>query len=155
LAAGADVGAEEGVLGDLVPLFGVVAVPSGVGDQQAVPVDQGVVDRDDPLVALAGGGVLLEQFQPPPVEGLDLAHGLGEEAVEAGLVGGLGELVMDAQDGLPLGDEEPGEVRGEVATLALVGEEIPVLSQGVLEGWNRANAKDYAAFLGCFLAEPC
>jgi hypothetical protein len=26
---------------------------------------------------------------------------------------------------------------------------------GVAEGWNRANAKDYAAFLGCFLAEPC
>src|SRR5512142_2667801 len=49
------------------------------------------------------------------------------------LVGGLGELVMDAQDGLPLGDEEPGEVLGEVAALALVSEEITVLSQGVLD----------------------
>jgi hypothetical protein len=25
----------------------------------------------------------------------------------------------------------------------------------VLKGWNHVNAKDYAAFLGCFLAEPC
>jgi hypothetical protein len=29
---------------------------------------------------------------------------------------------MDAEDGLPLGDEEPGEVFTEVATLAVVGE---------------------------------
>src|SRR5512142_907383 len=132
-AAGADVVDEQVVLGDLVPLFGVVPVPPGVGDQEAVPVDQGVVDRDHPLVAVAGGGVLLEQFQPPPVEGLAIPHGLGKEAVEAGLVGGLGELVMDAQDGLPLGDEEPGQVLGEVAALALVSEEITVLSQGVLD----------------------
>ena len=63
LAAGADVVGEEVVLGDLVPLLGVVPEPAGVGDQQAVAVDQGVVDGDDALVAVAGGGVLLE-FAP-------------------------------------------------------------------------------------------
>ena len=67
------------------------------------------------------------------VEGLDVPGGLGEEAVEAGLVGGLGELVVDAEDGLALGDEEAGEVLGEVAALALVGEEVAVLGQGVLD----------------------
>ena len=60
LAAGADVVGEEVVLGDLVPLLGVVPEPAGVGDQQAVAVDQGVVDGDDALVAVARGGVLLE-----------------------------------------------------------------------------------------------
>ena len=39
---------------------------------------------------------------------------------------------MDAQDGLPLGDEEAGEVLGEVAALALVGEEVGVAVHGVL-----------------------
>ena len=39
---------------------------------------------------------------------------------------------MDSQDGLPLCDEESGEVFGEVAALALVGEEIAVLVQGIL-----------------------
>ena len=133
LAGGADVVDEEVVLGDLVPLLGVVPVPAGVGDQHPVPVDQGVVDGDDALVAVAGGGVLLEPLQAPLVEGLDVPLGLGEEAVEAGLVGGLGELVVDAEDGLPLGDEEAGEVLGEVAALALVGEEVAVLGQGVLD----------------------
>ena len=132
LAAGADVVDEEVVLGDLVPLLGVVPEPAGVGDQLAVAVDQGVVDGDDALVAVAGGGVLLEPFQSSLVERLDVPGDLGEEAVETGLVGGLGELVMDAQDGLPLGDEQSGEVFGEVAALALVGEEVAVLVQGVL-----------------------
>ena len=57
---------------------------------------------------------------------------LGHEPVETGLIGGLGELVMDSQDGLPLCDEESGEVFGEVAALTLVGEEIAVLVQGIL-----------------------
>ena len=39
---------------------------------------------------------------------------------------------MDSQDGLPLCDEESGEVFGEVAALTLVGEEIAVLVQGIL-----------------------
>ena len=63
----------------------------------------------------------------------DVPVGLGEEAVEAGLVGGLGELVVDAEDGLALGDEEAGEVLGEMAALALVGEEVAVPGHGVLD----------------------
>ena len=63
LAAGADVVGEEVVLGDLVPFLGVVPVPPGVGDQHAIAVDQGVVDGDDPLIAVASRGILLE-FAP-------------------------------------------------------------------------------------------
>src|SRR5512135_558977 len=132
-AAGADVVDEEVVLGALVPLFGVVPVPSGVGDQQAVPVDQSVVDGDDALVAVARGGGLLEPLQAVLVEDLDIPHDLGEEAVEAGLIGGLGELFMDSEDRLALGDEESGQILGEMAALTLVGEEVTILSQGVLD----------------------
>src|SRR4051794_39867128 len=131
LAGGADVVDEQVILGDLVPLLGMVPEPAGVGDQEAVAVDQGVVDRDDALVAIARGGVLLESLQAALVDRLDVPGGLGEEAIEARLVGGLGELIVDAEDGLALGDEEAGEVFGEVATLALVGEEVAVLVQGI------------------------
>ena len=71
-----------------------------------------------------------EGFQPlqaPLVEALGVPGDLSEEAVETGLVGGVRERLMDAEDGLALRDEEPGEVLGEVAALALVGEEVAVL----------------------------
>ena len=77
-------------------------------------------------------GSFWSSFQSSLVERLDVPVGVGEEAVEAGLVGGLGELAVDAEDGLPLGDHQAGEVLGEVAALALVGEEVAVLGQGVL-----------------------
>jgi hypothetical protein len=133
LAAGADVVDEEVILGDLVALLGMVPVPSGVGDQATFSVDQGVIDRDDALIAVAGAGVLLEQVEAPEIEVLDLPLDVGEEAIEAGLVGGLGEFVMDAQDGLALGDEQTSEVLGEVAALRLIGEEIAVLVHGFLD----------------------
>ncbi len=60
-------------------------------------------------------------------------------AIEAGLVSGLGKLVMDAQDGLALGDHQAGQVLGEVAALGLVGEEIAVLFQGVLDELGELN----------------
>ncbi len=69
-------------------------------------------------------------LEPSIVERLGVPLGGGEEAIEAGLVGGLGELVMNAEDGFPVGDEQAGEVLGEVATLALIGEEVAVLGQG-------------------------
>ena len=131
LAAGADVVDEDRVLGDLVTVLGMVPIPPGVGDQQPVPVDQGIIDGDDALVAVAGGGVLLEQVESSLIQILGVPGGLGQEAIEAGLVGGLGELVVDAQDGLALGDHQPGEVLGEVPPLGLVGEEVAELGEGV------------------------
>ena len=90
-AAGANVVDEEVVLGDLVPFLGVIPEPAGVGDQLAVPVDQGVVDGDDAVVAIAGERVLLEPFQSSLVERLDIPGDLGHEPVETGLIGGLGK----------------------------------------------------------------
>src|ERR1700730_7617147 len=39
---------------------------------------------DDALVTIAGGGVHLEPFQPPCVQGVGLPLGVGEVAIEAG-----------------------------------------------------------------------
>ena len=74
LAAGADVVGEEIVLGDLVPLLCVVPEPPRVGDQQAIAIDQGIIDRNDSLVAVPSGGVFLEFLQSSLVEGLT-SHG--------------------------------------------------------------------------------
>jgi hypothetical protein len=84
-------------------------------------------------MAVAGGRLFLKRLQPPVIESLGVPLGVGEVAIEAGLIGGLCELVVDAEDGLPLCDEESGEVFGEVTALALVGEEFAVLGQGILD----------------------
>jgi hypothetical protein len=56
LAAGADVLDEKVVLGDRIPLLGMVPLPPRVGDEPPIAVDQGVVDGNESLVAVAGGG---------------------------------------------------------------------------------------------------
>jgi hypothetical protein len=139
LAAGADVIEEQGVLGDLVRLLGVIPVPSGIGKEQAVPIDHGVVDGDDARIAGAGEGILLEPLQASLVEGLGIPDGLGEVAIEAGLIGGPGELVRDPEDRLALGNDQSGQVLGAVAALALVGEEVTGVGQGVLDQLGKLN----------------
>ena len=62
LTAGADVVGEEVVLRDLVTLLGMVPEPPGIGDQQSIAINQGVVDGDDTLLAVSRAGVLLQLF---------------------------------------------------------------------------------------------
>ena len=114
-AAGAHVVDEEVVLSDLVPLLGVVPEPTGIGDQEPVSVHEGVVDRDDPVIAVTGRGVLLEFVQASPVEVLDVPVGGGEEAVEARLIGGPGEFAVDTQNGLALGADPKSALSPPVA----------------------------------------
>jgi hypothetical protein len=47
-------------------------------------------------------------------------------------VGGTSELGVNAGNGLASGDEEAGEVLGEVAALRFVGEEVVEVTQGFL-----------------------
>jgi len=103
-AAGADVVDDQIVVGDLVALLGVVPEPADILDQLAAVVDEGVVDGEDALGAVAGGRVLLKEVKAALVELVDIPVGVGEEAVKAGLVGGLGELPVDGADVLALGD---------------------------------------------------
>jgi hypothetical protein len=82
---------------------------------------------------------LLEEGEAALVELADIPIGLGEEAVEAGLVGGLGELPVDAADGLALGHEQAGEVLGEVAALRLVGQQVAEVREGFLDHRREVN----------------
>jgi hypothetical protein len=55
-----------------------------------------------------------------------------QEAIETGLIGGLGEFPMEAEDGLALSDHQSGEVFGEMVPLGLIGEQIPKMIEGVV-----------------------
>ena len=65
-AAGADVVGDEIVMGDLVPLLGVVPEPTDILDELPVVVDQQVINGDHPLVAVARVRRFLQSLQPPP-----------------------------------------------------------------------------------------
>jgi hypothetical protein len=110
-----------------------------VGDQETVTVDQGIVDGDDSLVAVAGRGVFLKFVETSLIESLDVPYSVGQKPIEAGLVGSLCELTVDSQHGLSLGDDQTGEILGEMSALALVGEEFAVLSQGLLDNLGKLN----------------
>ena len=133
LAAGADVVGEQVVVGDLVAFLGVVPEPAGVLDQQAVLVDEGVVDGDDALVAVAGGGVLLEQVQARWLRASTSQSASVRKRLRQDWSVVWANSPWMPEDGLALGDDQAGEVLGEVAALALVGEEVAELSQGVLD----------------------
>src|SRR5215472_4754820 len=123
-AAGADVVNKDVVVSDLIALLGMVPEPAGVLDQLARVIDERVVDGDDALVAVAGVRRLLQQVEAALVEALLVPVGVGEEAVEAGGVGGLGEFPVDSRDVLALGHEEAGKILGEMTALGLIGEEV-------------------------------
>jgi len=84
------------------------------------------------MIAVAGRGVILELVKASLVETLDVPVRGREEAIEARLIGGLGELAVDAQHRLALGHDQAGKVLGEVSPLALVGQEVGVPVDGVL-----------------------
>src|SRR5438034_6948290 len=131
-ARGADVVGDQVVVGNLVALRGVVPEPADVVNQLAGVVDQGVVQGNGAVVAVAGVGVFLQQVKPPLVEGLDVPGFVVDKAVEAGRVGGAGELGVDASDRLAGSDKQASQVLGEVAALRLIVEQVAEVLQGFL-----------------------
>src|SRR5262249_3057685 len=124
LPTGADVVHDDVVVSDLIALLGMIPEPADVLDAFAVVVDEGIVDGDDAVVAVARRGVLLEEVQAAAVDLVDVPVGVGKEAVEARLVGVVGELPVNAGQIVVFGHVQAGEVFGEMATLRLVGEEV-------------------------------
>ena len=54
------------------------------------------------------------------------------EAMEAGLVRGVRKLTVEARDVLACGDEQAGELVGEVAALGFVGQQVAELLERFL-----------------------
>src|SRR2546427_7112111 len=95
-------------------LIGMIPEPAGILDQLAIMVNQGVVDRNDAILAIARGRVGLQPVQAMRVDALDIPRRFGQPAIEARLVGGGSKLTVDATHGLMFGDEQAGQVLREV-----------------------------------------
>ncbi len=139
LARRADVVGDQVVVGNLVALLGVVPEPADVLDASAVVIDQGIVDGDGAVLAGAGVGGALQQVEASEVNRLDIPVLMVDEAVEAGLIRGLGELRVDAGDGLAGGHVQAGQVFPEVPPLGFVGEQVAKSTEGLLDDFGEGN----------------
>ena len=62
LAAGRNIIGNQIIVGDLMPSFGMIPKPADVGDPFPVVIDQYIIQGDNTLLVVAGGGVCLQQF---------------------------------------------------------------------------------------------
>jgi len=127
LPAAAHVVGEQIIVGNLVSLIGVIPEPSDVLDVLPVVVDQHVVDGNHATVRILCAGIPLQPFQPPLVERFLVPVHLGQEFVEAGLVGGLGKFPIYPQDRFSLRNHQSGEILREMPSLRFVGKQISEL----------------------------
>jgi len=148
-AACAYVVANQVVVGDLVPPLGMTPEPAHVLDELAVMVDQHVVDRDHPAVAVTGAGIFLHPLKPAFVQLGFLPLHLGEEAIQARLIRGHGEFAVDPPHGLSRGHHQPGEIFREVPPLRLANEQVAELLDRIPnhtwkrgDPWHRCNFRD-------------
>jgi len=130
-AGGADVIDDDIVVGDIVPLLGVVPEVAGVLHEFAGMVHQDVIDGDDALGAVPGVRVLLQPVEPALIDGLLIPFGLREPAVQTGLVGGRGELPVDGRDVLLVGNHQAGEIFRQMPPLRRIGEKSPQFVQSL------------------------
>lgn len=77
LARNLDVVDDQVVVGDQVALVGVIPEVAHVLDQFALVVDQGVVNREDAVLSVAGGRVLLEPGQVALIQRLGIPGRFG------------------------------------------------------------------------------
>ena len=150
LSAGTHVVGEQIIVGNLVPLVGVIPEPSCILDVLSVVVDQNVVDGNHTAIRILRAGIPLQPFQPSFVECLRVPIHLGQEFVEAGLVGSLGKFPIDPQDRFSLRNHQSGEILRKMPSLRFVGEQIPKLLHSIPNDLRKLDDlwHDYT-ILGC------
>src|SRR5690606_7415201 len=144
LAAFGDVIGEQIIVGDLVTLFGVIPEPTDVLDQLAVMVNQHVIDGDHATLRVAGRRVLLQQRQPLGIQFVNIPASAGQKAIETRLVGGLHELGIDTAHALTLGNDQPSEVLGQVASLRLIGQQVGHTLDSLLHNMRKRNDRRHS-----------
>ena len=147
LAALADVVDEQVVVGDLVAVLGVVPEPTHIVDQLAFVIDQHVVDGDHALVAIAGSGVALQDFQTSLVERLLVPDHVIEELVQARLIRRVGELAVDGRDVFLACHQQAGEVFGKVSSLRFAGKEVGEVRQRLEHDLRKLDDRGHGHFL--------
>src|SRR5215210_8509118 len=128
-ATGMHVIGKQIIVGNQMALLGMIPKPAHIVDQRAVMVNQGVVDRNYAILAIAGGRIALEPVEAVLIDTLDIPRRFGQPPVEAGLIGAGGELTIDAAHGLVFGDKQASQILREMAAGWFIGEEIAKLNQ--------------------------
>ncbi len=138
-ARGTHVIGDQIVMGDQMPLIGMIPEPAGIFNQLAVMGDQRVINRDHAVRGVVGGRVALQPIEAPLVEQLFIPLDLGDPAVQAGLVSRDGKLPVDPTDGFAFRNKQAGQILSEVLAFGLVGKQIRVLGQEVLHNRREFN----------------
>ena len=94
-------------------------------------LDERVVQRNDAPLAVLRRRISLHDFEPALVQRVLVPIGLGEETVQARLVGGLDEFVVHAGNGFVPGDHQSGQILGQMLSLRLAGKQIGEFVHGV------------------------
>jgi len=137
LAGGADIIGDKVVMGNFVPLFGVVPEIADILDEFADVVDKDIIEGNDTLFTITGRRVFLEPIQPLLVEFLNVPFCCGKPAVKTGLVGSDSELTVDGRYVLMVSYKQAGEILGEMDAFRVVGKETFKLRHGFLDdGWE-------------------
>ena len=123
LAERMDVVDDDQVLSVLVSLLGVIPERTGVPDELAGLVEELVVDGDDAACMEFSVVKLLQPFDACLVHGVLVPLDFGEEAIQAGLIGGVGHFGGHSGDGFVFGDHQAGEIIGEMFPLRFVFEQ--------------------------------
>src|SRR5215212_3024295 len=140
LEGGTNIIGNQVIVGDQMPLVGMVPEPADIFNQLAVMVDQRVINGDHTMRGVVGAGVALQQIEAPLVERLFIPINLRDPAVQTGLVGGDRKLAIDAADGFAFRNEQASQILGEVLALWVVGKQVRVLDQEVLhDSWKLNN----------------
>src|SRR5436853_4844471 len=69
LAGGTNIISNQVIVGDQMPLIGMIPEPAGIFNQLAVVIDERVIDSNHAVLGKASGGVALQQIEAPLVEG--------------------------------------------------------------------------------------
>ena len=154
LAAAAHVIDKQIVMRDFVAVFGVIPEPAHVFDQLPSVVDQHVIDRDDSLIVVTCGGILLQQLQASFVELLDIPIDLRKKAIQAGLVSRFRELCIDTTDALLRCDHQPCQVFHEVSALRIAPKAVRELWHRFFDHVGKINDRGHGRDL-LAVNEPC
>jgi len=136
-AGGTDVIGDDIVMGDLVPLFGMIPEVADILDVFAVVVDQGVVNGNDALRTVAGVGAFLKPGQTFPIERFFIPVGLSDPAIQAGLVGGHGKFPINGRDILLVSNHQAGQIFAKMTAFRFIGEQPRQTGKGLFnDNWK-------------------
>ena len=109
--------------------MGMVPQPAHVLDELAAVIDQGVVDGNDAVRAVAGVRIVLQPVQTAVVESHRIPVRLDQPAVEARLIRGGGKLAIDGAYVFSLCYHQAGEIFGKMTAGGFVVKDIAEKSQ--------------------------